>query len=129
MSLAVEIVTPSEIVFSGSVDQIQAPGVFGEFGILPQHASMLAVTQAGCVTLHSQDGERVLVVGPGFAEVGPDQVTLLVDLCEEVGTVDKATAQADLTAGYAELGKVDAFSDEGVLLQKRIDLAQARLTH
>ena len=129
MSLAVEIVTPSEIVFSGSVDQIQAPGVLGEFGILPEHASMLAVTTAGRVTLHTEGGERVLVVGPGFAEVGPDQVTLLVDLCEDVGAVDRATAQSDLDAGYAELGKVDLFSDEGLLIQKRIDLAQARLAH
>jgi len=129
VSLTVEIVTPSQIVFSGAADQVQAPGVLGEFGVLGQHASMLAVTQAGRVTLTTEDGERRLVVGPGFAEVGPEQVTLLVDLCEEVGTVDKADAQADLDGGYAELAKVDAFSDEGLLIQKRIDLAQARLAH
>ncbi len=127
MGLALEIVTPSEIVFSGEVDQIQVPGVMGEFGVLQQHASMLSVTQAGPVTLHTAEGERVLIVGHGFAEVGTDQVTLLVDLCEEVGAVDAAEAKAQLDADYAALAKVDAFSDEGVLIQKRIDLAQARL--
>ena len=64
-----------------------------------------------------------------FAEVGPDQVTLLVDLCEASDAVDTNTAKADLDTAYAELCKVDAFSDEGLLLQKRIDLAQARIAH
>ncbi len=129
MSLTVEIVTPSEIVFSGSVDQIQAPGVLGEFGVLPQHASMLAVTTAGQVSLHIGEEVRRMIVGPGFAEVGPDQVTLLVDLCEALDAVDTKTAKADLDAAYAELCKVDAFSDEGLLLQKQINLAQARIAH
>jgi len=127
VGLTVEIVTPSEIVFSGSAEQVQAPGVLGEFGVLEAHASMLAVTQAGRLTLHTEEGERVLVVGPGFAEVGPDQVTLLVDLCEEVGAVDLKTAQADLDAAYADLAKVDVFSDDGLLLQKQIDLSHARI--
>ena len=129
MSLTVEIVTPSEIVFSGAVDQIQAPGVMGEFGVLEQHAAMLAVTTAGTITLHTGSETRSLVVGPGFAEIGPDQVTLLVDLCEEAGTVDAKTAQADLDAAFSELGQVDVMSDEGILIQKRIDLAQARIAH
>ena len=70
-----------------------------------------------------------MIVGPGFAEVGPSQVTLLVDLFEEVGAVDAKTAQADLDAAYVELSAVDAFSDEGILIQKRIDLAHARIAH
>ena len=129
MSLTVEIVTPSEIVFSGAVDQIQAPGVMGEFGVLEQHAAMLAVTTAGTITLHTGGEVRSLVVGPGFAEIGPDQVTLLVDLCEDAETVDAKAAQVDLDAAFAELGQVDVMSDEGLLLQKRIDLAQARIAH
>jgi len=127
VSLTVEIVTPSQVAFSGEVKQIQAPGVLGEFGVLPQHAQMLAVVKAGRVVLHTDDGEQTLVVGAGFAEVGLDQVTLLVDLCEEVGAVAAADAQAEIDAGYADLAKVDVFSDTGLLIQKRIDLAQARL--
>ena len=129
MSLNVEIVTPYQIVFSGAVEQIQAPGVMGEFGVLEQHAAMLAVTSAGTVTLHTGGSTRSLVVGPGFAEIGPDQVTLLVDLCEDAETVDAKAAQVDLDAAFAELGQVDVMSDEGLLIQKRIDLAQARIAH
>ena len=129
MSVTVEIVTPSAVVFTGTVDQIQAPGVLGEFGVLEQHAAMLAVTTAGTVSLHTADGVQRMVVGPGFAEIGSDQVTLLVDQCEDEGAVDSATAKVDLDEAFVALSKVDVMSDEGVLLQKRIDLAQARIAH
>jgi F-type H+-transporting ATPase subunit epsilon len=129
VSVTVEIVTPSAVVFTGTVDQIQAPGVLGEFGVLEQHAAMLAVTTAGTVSLHTADGVQRMVVGPGFAEIGSDQVTLLVDQCEDEGAVDSATAKVDLEEAFVALSKVDAMSDDGVLLQKRIDLAQARIAH
>lgn len=129
MSVTVEIVTPSAVVFTGTVDQIQAPGVLGEFGVLEQHAAMLAVTTAGTISLHTADGVQRMVVGPGFAEIGSDQVTLLVDQCEDEGAVDSVTAKADLEEAFVALSKVDAMSDDGVLLQKRIDLAQARIAH
>lgn len=129
MSVTVEIVTPSAVVFTGTVDQIQAPGVLGEFGVLEQHAAMLAVTTAGTISLHTADGVQRMVVGPGFAEIGSDQVTLLVDQCEDEGAVDSVTAKADLEEAFVALSKVDAMSDDGVLLQKRIELAQARIAH
>jgi F-type H+-transporting ATPase subunit epsilon len=129
VSVTVEIVTPSAVVFTGTVDQIQAPGVLGEFGVLEQHAAMLAVTTAGTISLHTADGVQRMVVGPGFAEIGSDQVTLLVDQCEDEGAVDSVTAKADLEEAFVALSKVDAMSDDGVLLQKRIELAQARIAH
>ncbi len=127
MSLSVEIVTPSAIAFSGEVSEVQAPGFMGEFGVLSDHAQMLAVTQPGRVTLHTDAGAQMLLVGAGFAEVGPDRVTLLVDLCEAVGTVSRADAQKELDEAIAALGTVDIESDDGIQIQKRIDLAQARL--
>ena len=67
------------------------------------------------------------VVGPGFAEVGPDRVTLLVDQCEPAGTVDKAQAQKDLDEAFAALKQFSADSDEGMQARKAADLAMARL--
>ena len=81
-SLTVEIVTPIRIAFQGEALEVQAPGVLGEFGALPDHALMVALTEPGIVTLHQQSGQTKLKVGKGFAEVGPDRVTLLVDSCE-----------------------------------------------
>ena len=127
MSIQVEIVTPARIAYSGTCDTAAAPGLMGEFGVLEQHAQMLAVTQAGVVTMSSGDETTKLVVGPGFAEVGPERLTLLVDHCEDVDGIDKDQAKADLEAAYTELSKHEAGSEEGLRARKEADLAQARL--
>jgi F0F1-type ATP synthase epsilon subunit len=45
---------------------------------------MLAIGQAGELRISVEGRVERFKVGPGFAEVGPDSVTLLVDSCEEV---------------------------------------------
>jgi F0F1-type ATP synthase epsilon subunit len=89
---------------------------------------MLAVTRAGVVTLHLEGGDKKrLVVGPGFAEVGPDRVTLLVDSCEVAEDIDKAAAQKVLE--LAERTLLDTEPDSGPWLDahKQIELSRARI--
>ena len=83
MSIHVEIVTPSQVAHEGDCEMVSAPGLMGEFGVLDMHAQTLAVTQAGVVTMQSGGQVTKFVVGAGFAEVGPDRLTLLVDQCEK----------------------------------------------
>lgn len=127
MSIHVEIVTPSSIAHEGDCEMVSAPGVLGEFGVLDQHAQTLAVTQAGVVTMQIGDQVTKFVVGPGFAEVGAGRMTLLVDQCETTDGIDKAEAQTDLDAAFAEMATLNTASDEGILAHKRALLAQARL--
>jgi F-type H+-transporting ATPase subunit epsilon len=127
MSIHVEIVTPSTIAHEGECEMVSAPGILGEFGVLDHHAQTLAVTQTGVVTLQTGDQATKFVVGPGFAEVGAGRVTLLVDQCETTDGIDKAAAQADLDAAFAEMATVNTESEEGILAHKRALLAQARL--
>ena len=128
MSIHVEIVTPSEIAHQGDCEMVSAPGLMGEFGVLDMHAQTLAVTQAGVVTMQSGGQVTKFVVGPGFAEVGPDRLTLLVDQCESAEGIDKTAAQADLDAAFAELAQQNTDSEAGILARKRAGLAQARLS-
>lgn len=140
MSLTVEIVTPSKKAFEGTADQVQAPAWLGEMGVLPRHAAVLTLTRAGVVTLHAASGQllidrepvnvqgtRRLVVGPGFAEVGPDRVTMVVELCEDGNGVDKAAAAEALKKAEHEMAHTDGRSLSFRLAQKTADLARARL--
>jgi F-type H+-transporting ATPase subunit epsilon len=128
MSIHVEIVTPSEVAYEGDCEMASAPGLMGEFGVLDMHAQTLAVTNAGVVTMTSGGAVTKVVVGPGFAEVGPDRVTLLVDRCEPSDGIDKAQAQKDLDEAFASLKIHSADSEEGVQARKKADLAMARLS-
>ena len=127
MSIHVEIVTPSAVAYEGDCEMAVAPGFMGEFGVLDNHAQTLAVTDSGVVTLTAGAEKTVFVVGPGFAEVGPNRITLLVDHCEVAGTVDKSEASQQLEQAFAAVKLVDAESDEGLPARKAAGLAQARL--
>lgn len=83
MPLNVRIVTPRKIVFEGVADGVQAPGELGEFGVLPGHIPLVTTLRPGTVVVHGTP-RRTFKVGTGFAEAGPDRVTLLVETCEEV---------------------------------------------
>jgi F-type H+-transporting ATPase subunit epsilon len=128
MSIHVEIVTPTSTAWTGEVTEVQAPGFYGEFGVLPDHAPLLSVVRAGIVTLFTESGTERFVVGNGFVEAGPHKLTLLTDLCEAVDTVDKAVAQTLLETSEKILGSTEAESGEGVNAARNADLARARLS-
>ncbi len=128
MSIHVEIVTPTATAFSGDVTEVQAPGFFGEFGVLPDHAPLLSVVRAGVITLHTAAGQQRFVVGNGFVEAGPDKLTLLTELCESADAVDKAAAQTLLADSEAALAAVEAGTGDAVNAERNADLARARLS-
>ncbi len=78
-NLQLEIVTPLGLVFSERVDEVVAPSVAGEFGVLPGHLPMLAALDIGL--LHYRRGDTVtdVAVGIGFAEVLQDKTVVLTD--------------------------------------------------
>jgi len=127
MPVAFEIVTPSRVAWKGEADEVQAPGLMGEFGVLPDHAALLSATRAGVVTIHKGGQATRMVVGPGFAEVGSGEMTLLVDLCEEGASVDKAEAAKDLAAAESVLGAAEPGTKEFAAAQRKAALASARL--
>ena len=127
MPIAFEIVTPSRVAWKGEADQVEAPGLLGEFGVLPDHAALLSATRAGVVTIHAGGQSTRMVIGPGFAEVGDGEMTLLVDLCEEASAVDKAQAATDLADAESVLGNADPGTKEFAAAQRKAALAVARL--
>jgi F-type H+-transporting ATPase subunit epsilon len=78
-ALHFEFVSPERVLFSGAVDQVDLPGAEGDMGILPGHAPLVTMLRPGIVTIY-RDGrsEPVVVIG-GFAEVGPEGLTVLAD--------------------------------------------------
>ena len=45
------LVSPVRELFSGDVKQVDAPGVEGEFGVLPKHAPFMTVLKPGVVRI------------------------------------------------------------------------------
>jgi F-type H+-transporting ATPase subunit epsilon len=127
MSIQVDIVTPEALFFSGPANAIYAPGWEGEFGAMPEHERYLALLRAGRLSLHTPDGEVMYVVGRGFAEIGPDKVTILADSCELAENTDKEKAARDLETAQGELNALNQYSPESEPAMAMAELAQARL--
>ena len=94
MSLSVKVVTPQKIFFEGSADMVKVPGWQGEYGVLPHHASMLTLSRPGLLSLKNGTESTLFVVDRGFVEVGPANISVMVQRCVAVADIDKEEAQA-----------------------------------
>jgi len=91
-----ELVSPDKISFSGEVDQVDVPGSEGDFGVLAGHAPLIALLRPGLMTVYSGGEQTKLVVLGGFAEVGPDGLTVLADVATTLEDLDRAALQAQI---------------------------------
>jgi F-type H+-transporting ATPase subunit epsilon len=94
-SIKLEVVTPERPVFSAEVSEVQFPtAARGYYGILPGHTPLMTAVGDGLL-YYVQDGQRhwITVFG-GFAEVGPDRVTILARESETVEMIDLERAEA-----------------------------------
>ncbi len=81
--LSFSLVSPEREVFAGQVDQVDAPGVEGDFGVLPDHAPFMTALREGQVTVHNGGSTRVFTVRGGFADVTPAGLTILAEEASE----------------------------------------------
>ena len=73
------LVSPERELFSGLVDQVDAPGSEGDFGVLAGHAPFMTTLKEGRVTVHNDGQMKVYEVRGGFADVTPDGLTVLAE--------------------------------------------------
>jgi F-type H+-transporting ATPase subunit epsilon len=93
VTIKCEIVSQDRQVFSGDADIVVLPGANGIMGILPHHSPTLTTLKYGIITVRSGEEEHVFTVAGGFAEVQPDQVTILADAAEDIAEIDVQRAE------------------------------------
>jgi len=104
-TLKLEIVTPDGVKLTESVEQFTAPGVEGEFGVLPQHAPLLTALTAGIVTYTQGGQSHAVAIGSGFAEVHADRAVLLTDKFVTKEALDPVRVRLDLKEVDEELDR------------------------
>jgi F-type H+-transporting ATPase subunit epsilon len=78
------LVSPERELFSGLVDQVDAPGAEGDFGVLADHAPFMTALKEGELRVHNDGKVTVYQVRGGFADVTPDGLTVLAQHAVEV---------------------------------------------
>lgn len=80
--LQLEIVTPAETVFRGSVALVTMPASEGEMGVMAHHAPLIASLDEGVVRLYDEDNGTVSLerrISGGFVDIADNKCTILAE--------------------------------------------------
>ncbi|KRR26249.1 ATP synthase F0F1 subunit epsilon [Bradyrhizobium lablabi] len=115
-----DLVSPEKLAFSGEVDQVDVPGLEGDFGVLAGHAPVVAAVRPGILTISTGGTrEKVIVLG-GLAEMSESGLTVLADVATSMEDVDRAQFAETIAEMEAKLAEKEG--DE-------LDRAIERLDH
>ncbi len=81
--MKIEIVSPDANVLIGDCDAVIAPGVMGEFEVLPGHATMVAALGSGSLTVKNSQQKNVYSIQGGVFEIRDDKIRILADGCTQ----------------------------------------------
>lgn len=84
--LRLRLYTPAGALLDDDVQEITAPGAWGEIGILPKHAALVTTLEPGVLSYKQGPRTVRIRIGGGFAEVRDDVVTILADSGDEIAS-------------------------------------------
>lgn len=105
--LHLEIVTPEGLRLSEQVNELTAPSVAGEFGVLPGHLPVFCALATGIVSYVVRGERHRVAVGPGFVEVADDHAVLLTDRFMTKDALDPVRVRLDLKHADEKLDRFD----------------------
>ena len=98
--MLLEVITPDQLLFKGSVTHVQLPGLDGSFGILNNHAPLISALKKGTVKVdqvvaensnidedeagslnntHKNDATFTFEINGGVIEVKDNKIMLLAE--------------------------------------------------
>lgn len=106
-----ELVSPERLLISEEAESVLVPGSEGDFQVLANHAPVLATLRPGLLDVVLPGGqERRIFVRGGFAEAGPESLTVLAQQAIDSGDLDKKVLAQEVQD--AEEDVADAKDDE-----------------
>jgi F-type H+-transporting ATPase subunit epsilon len=115
-----DLVSPEKLAFSGQVDQVDVPGVEGDFGVLAGHAPVVAVIRPGILVVTAGGTRQKIIVTGGLAEVSEKGLTVLADVATSLEDLDLQAFADKISEMEAKLAEKDG---------SELDRAIERLDH
>jgi F-type H+-transporting ATPase subunit epsilon len=115
-----DLVSPEKLAFSGEVDQVDVPGVEGDFGVLAGHAPVVASIRPGILTVITGGTQQKIIVLGGLAEVSDKGLTVLADVATSMQDLNREEFAEQISGMEAKLAEKDG---------SELDRAIERLDH
>jgi F-type H+-transporting ATPase subunit epsilon len=91
-----QIVTPEGVQLSETIDELTAPSVEGQFGVLPGHRPMLAALATGIISYTKGGAVPAVAVDSGYVEIHADKAVVLTDRFSTKSAVDPVRVRLEL---------------------------------
>ncbi|MBE0574698.1 MAG: F0F1 ATP synthase subunit epsilon [Desulfuromonadales bacterium] len=125
--LKLELVTPYKRVLSEEVDEVTAPGSIGEFGVLPDHTSLLTTLKVGVLTYKKGNESFQVAVNWGYVEVEDNVMTVLVETAEPADQIDMERAKAALARAEEALKGLTSEDKQFKIMEAALERALIRV--
>jgi F-type H+-transporting ATPase subunit epsilon len=102
------VITPERAMLEADATFVAFPAHDGEVGILPNRAPLLFKMGAGELRVESPQGNQVLFVDGGFAQMVENRLTLLTEVARKIEEIDPAAVDRQLEEAHRMPMKTDA---------------------
>ncbi len=87
------IITPDRVFYEGDVEMVEFNTTEGEIGVYKRHIPMTVIVKPGILTITEAEETKVAALHAGFAEILPDQVTIMAEIIEWPAEIDQDRAE------------------------------------
>ncbi len=119
--MKLSIYTPENpLLVQKPVQEVLVPSVKGELGILPGHASLISLLQAGVLKYKTKDSSswKKVAIGWGYLEISKEEVKVLAESVQTKEALDLVQITKDLKAIEEKLERLDIEPSEREELEK-----------
>lgn len=121
-----EIVTPYRCLFSKEVEEMTAPGVLGEFGVLAWHTPLVTILTPGVLAYRKGTESGRIAIGKGYAEVTHKKTTILVENAETDAEIDFDAAKDALQKAEDTVIALEKNDPAYISACEELEIAKAR---
>ncbi|MBQ1172649.1 MAG: ATP synthase F1 subunit epsilon [Lachnospiraceae bacterium] len=87
------IITPDRVFYEGEAEMVEFNTTEGEIGIYKKHIPMTVIIKPGILTITEESETKTAALHAGFAEILPDQVTIMAEIIEWPVEIDQDRAE------------------------------------
>nr|YP_010277345.1 ATP synthase CF1 epsilon subunit [Corydalis impatiens]UHY42491.1 ATP synthase CF1 epsilon subunit [Corydalis impatiens]DBA09381.1 TPA_asm: CF1 subunit epsilon [Corydalis impatiens] len=101
------VLTPNQIVWDAEAKEIILSTNSGQIGVLPNHAPIATALDIGILKIRLNDQWVKIALMGGFARIGNNEITILVNDAEKDSDIDPQEAQQTLEITEANLSRAE----------------------
>jgi F-type H+-transporting ATPase subunit epsilon len=127
VALQLSIVTPDEEALDMACDEVVAPGIEGELGLMTGHIPLVSVLRPGVLVARHGGETKVFAVGTGYVEIDEDKVIVLTETCDRPDEIDEKTETDRIADAEKKLAGKGPADPDFLRLNRSLQLARSRI--